>query len=157
MNSNNMIKKTPIIAVTILAVALAMVGPTLSINSVEATKLRWQLAWPPSPHRKYNMPRRKHRHDLTTSFNIFKVSKTGNIGGGYFIYPLDRSGSISQANISPNNFKFIGIGAPVCPSPSFGLVSITMTQKCGEGVTVQYSAKNGERGTLGPVNVACNG
>ena len=41
MNSNNMIKKTPIIAVTILAVALAMVGPTLSINSAaEASRAK---------------------------------------------------------------------------------------------------------------------
>ena len=138
MNSNNMIKKTPIIAVTILAVALAMVGPTLSINSAAAAQAKVATgvaAFPPTGS--ITCPDGSTVTDLTTSFNIFKVSKTGNIGGGYFIYPLDRSGSISQANISPNNFKFIGIGAPVCPSPSFGLVSITMTGKCGEGVTVQ--------------------
>jgi hypothetical protein len=44
----------------------------------------------------------------------------------------------------------------MCPS-AYNPATFSLTGPCGIGVTVQYAAANGERGTIPGTNVACTG
>ena len=53
MYSNSMLKKMSVLVITILAVALAVVGPVLSINSAAASGAESNVI----TNRKHNVPR----------------------------------------------------------------------------------------------------
>ena len=146
MYSNSMLKKTSLLTITILAVALAVVGSILSINSAAGSGaesniiLRGSITCP-------------DKSTITPLGLAFNASDTG---GHYIIYNPNggqKSGDISRTQGSQSAFKFTGTGDPVC-DPNSDLTSISVHGQCGSDVTVMYKAANKERGTF-TGNVFC--
>jgi hypothetical protein len=142
-------KKTPLIAVTILAVALAVVSPIFSIDSVEG-KRTGLVSGNYRTTGSITCPDGSTIMGTGISINASSSEQLGQ----YIIYgPFEEkfSGDISKVQINKNSFHLIGSGPPVCPSGSSDSSTVSFNGACaGAGeVQVKYEAKTGERGTLG--------
>jgi hypothetical protein len=145
MYSNNVLKKTPLIAATILVISLAVVGPNSAAGSVArtATIAQGTITCPD-----------KSTLNVGLAFNATETAQARYV----FYNPSDgeRSGDITKTRASQNSFQFIGIGEPVCSSASSDRTTISVQGKCGSDVRVSYKAKNGERGTFDHADVFCS-
>jgi hypothetical protein len=141
-----MLKKMSVLVITILAVALAVVGPVLSINSAAGSGAESNVILIGS----ITCP------DKSTIAPVGLAFNATDTGGHYIIFNPnegEKSGDISRTQGSQSTFKFTGTGEPVCDSNS-GLTSISVQGLCGSSVTVMYKAENKERGTF-TGNVFC--
>jgi hypothetical protein len=96
------------------------------------------------------------------SITANREQKTGQTSGSFFVSShLSGAliGTVSNAQISPNNFRVAGIISQdkVCLGGNqLTPTAFTASGSCGAGVTVQYATASGERGTIPFVNVACS-
>ena len=141
-------KKTPLIAVTILAVALAVVSPIFSIDSAEGKRTGLVSG-------NYRTTGSITCPDGSTIMGTgISINASSDLQSGHYIIygPFEeKSGDISKVQINKNSFHLIGSGPLVCPSGSSGSTTVSFDGPCaGAGeVQVKYEAKTGERGTLG--------
>ena len=120
-------KKTPLITVIILAVALAVASPIFSIDSAEG-KRTGLVSGIVRPTGNLRCPDGSTIMRTGVSINASSDLQSGH----YIIYgPFEeKSGDISKVQINKNSFHLIGSGPPVCPSGSSDSATVSFNGAC---------------------------
>ena len=141
--SNSMLKKTALVAITILVLALAVVGPTSSIKN--ASGKVGVISGIVRPTGSITCPDGTTISNTGTSINASEAGTGNYIIFGSSVNPA--SGDISKAQINNNNFHLFGIGAPICSSGSSEPTRITMQGECGglSVITINYKAERARK------------
>lgn len=149
-----------------ITMALAVTAPTFLTNAANASPLKTVTGETLGEQGfgTVTCPGGTMITDVAMSFSFNVNHKIGGVGGGVVFESLSNPSALlfalpTQGQISPNNFKIAGSvnpdgGDTMCHNNP---VTFSMFGPCGSGVTVQFTAANGERATFPSSYVACTG